>query len=325
MKNLLKTMAYCLLTAAVLAFTACEENGKKEDNNWLLMLLLRGANGGTTVAGSGTSAGGDTVVNIAAIPGVAVPVIGEIPVSAITETAQYTGTVTWDGGWAWSTRFGGNKAYTATITLTAKTGYTLTGVSEDFFTVAGVSSATNSTDSGVVTVVFPATATVAIGDAVLGGKVGYILQSGDTGYVAGEQRGLIAASADQGAGIQWAVTGYQGTGVPDGTATELGTGSANTDNIIAQNGAGTTYAAGLCRAYKGGGYTDWYLPSKDELYKLYINRVAIGGFFSSSTSDSYWQSTEASWTNAYYLYFPTGAWGGSTKADGRRVRAVRAF
>jgi hypothetical protein len=47
--------------------------------------------------------------------------------------------------------------YTATITLTAKTGYTLTGVTANFFTVAGATSVSNSADSGVVTAVFPAT------------------------------------------------------------------------------------------------------------------------------------------------------------------------
>ncbi|MCL1969614.1 MAG: fibrobacter succinogenes major paralogous domain-containing protein, partial [Bacteroidetes bacterium] len=48
--------------------------------------------------------------------------------------------------------------YTATITITPKTGYTLTGVSEDFFTVAGTSAhATNDANSGVVTAVFPQT------------------------------------------------------------------------------------------------------------------------------------------------------------------------
>ncbi len=47
--------------------------------------------------------------------------------------------------------------YTATITLTAKAGYTLTGVTVNFFTAVGASSVTNAADSGVITAVFPAT------------------------------------------------------------------------------------------------------------------------------------------------------------------------
>ncbi|MBP7736843.1 MAG: DUF1566 domain-containing protein [Spirochaetes bacterium] len=312
MKNTRRILG-CMLITASLAFTACE-TGKKDDNSSLLLLLLSG--------------GGKAVINIASIPGVTPPVLGEIPVTSITETAQYTGTVTWDGGWAWSARFGGDKAYMATITLTAKTGYTLTGVTANFFTVAGASSVTNSDDSGVITAVFPATASVGnIGDSALGGKVGYILQSSDTGYVAGEQRGLIAATEDQSTGVEWISGGStQSTLVPGGTGTALGTGTANTDRIIAQavaagNTTPTSYAAGLARAYNAGGYTDWYLPSKDELSKLCTNRVSIGGF----ASAWYWSSSEAGTAYiAWSQYFGGGTMGGA-KFGSWRVRAVRAF
>lgn len=92
-------------------------------------------------------------VDIAAIPGVTVPATGETPVAVITETDQYTGTVSWSPA---DDPFAGEVAYTATITLVAKAGYTFTGVGEDFFTVAGAV-ATNDADSGVVEAVFPAT------------------------------------------------------------------------------------------------------------------------------------------------------------------------
>jgi uncharacterized repeat protein (TIGR02543 family) len=95
-----------------------------------------------------------TAINIAAIPGVTAPATGATPVTAITETAQYTGIVTWSGN---PSAFGYNTAYTATITLTPKTGYTLTGVTTNFFTVAGATSVSNNTDSGIVTAAFPAT------------------------------------------------------------------------------------------------------------------------------------------------------------------------
>lgn len=268
-----------------------------------------------------------TVINIAAISGVAAPIIGVTPVTTITETDQYTGTVTWDGGWAWSSRFCGDKAYTATITLTAKPGYTLTGVTANYFTVAGVTSVTNSAGSGVVTAVFPKTASVAVGDSVLGGKVAYILQAGDTGYVAGEQRGLIAAGADQStSSIIWAVAAYQALSIPNGTSRLLGTGSSNTHNIIVQNEAGTTYAAGLAHACTDGSYTDWYLPSMEEMAKLYINRAAIGGF--TVPGGYYWSSSEYDNGNAYqYLFNNPGSEGGMVfaKGGGGRVRAVRSF
>jgi len=93
-------------------------------------------------------------VGIAIIPGVTAPVTGAVPVTAITDTAQYTGVVAWTPA---HDPFSGGTVYTATITLTAEAGYEFTGVAANFFTVAGAT-ATNAADSGVVTAEFPATA-----------------------------------------------------------------------------------------------------------------------------------------------------------------------
>ncbi|CAN2229088.1 hypothetical protein MCERE85_01423 [Candidatus Nanopelagicaceae bacterium] len=96
------------------------------------------------------------VISVAAIGGVTAPVVGATPVTTVTSANGYTGTVTWSGS---PTTFAGVTVYTATITLTAAAGYTLTGVSANFFTVAGTSaSATNPINSGVITAAFPATA-----------------------------------------------------------------------------------------------------------------------------------------------------------------------
>lgn len=87
------------------------------------------------------------------ILGVTVPVKGATPVSAIAETTEYTATISWDGA---PVTFAADTIYTATITITPKAGYTLTGVVADFFTVAGAT-ATNPADSGIITAVFPKT------------------------------------------------------------------------------------------------------------------------------------------------------------------------
>jgi hypothetical protein len=159
-----------------------------------------------------------------------------------------------------------------------------------------------------------------IGDAYGGGKIAYFLQPGDPGYVAGQPHGLIAATADQSAGIQW----YNGSNVATGaTGSALGTGSANTDAIISAQGAtATDYAAGLARAYRGGGHTDWYLPSRDELNKLVLNQAAIGGF----STEYYWSSFEFGANYAWYERFSDGSqfyWDKSSVLF--RVRAVRSF
>jgi hypothetical protein len=99
----------------------------------------------------------NTVVNTAAIPGVTAPAVLAMPVTAITETEQYAGAVAWSPALNTDGSFKAGTAYTATITLAAKEGWTLNGVAANFFTVAGADSATNAAHSGVVTAVFPAT------------------------------------------------------------------------------------------------------------------------------------------------------------------------
>ncbi|GBU29220.1 hypothetical protein R84B8_02784 [Treponema sp. R8-4-B8] len=105
-----------------------------------------------SVPAASTSASKQKPVTIAAIAGVTVPVTERTPVTAIKENAQYKGTVTWSP--AVSGTFASDTQYTATITLTAKSGYTFDGVLTDFFKVPGAI-ATNSENSGIVTAVFP--------------------------------------------------------------------------------------------------------------------------------------------------------------------------
>jgi hypothetical protein len=96
-----------------------------------------------------------TSISVYAIGGVTAPVRGATPVSNVTVANGYTGTVTWSGS---PTTFASSTVYTATITLTAAAGYTLTGVGANSFTVVGATSVMHSADSGIVTAVFPATA-----------------------------------------------------------------------------------------------------------------------------------------------------------------------
>jgi hypothetical protein len=160
---------------------------------------------------------------------------------------------------------------------------------------------------------------ISIGQNYYGGKIAYILVSGDPGYDANTPHGLVAATVNQSTGIRWYNGSFTTTGV---TGTAIGTGLANTNAIITSQGAtATSYAAGLARAYAGGGYTDWYLPSKDELNKLYLNRIAIGGF----TNYIYWSSTENDVNNAWNQYFYYGNQNFYNKNNSNYVRAIRAF
>lgn len=85
------------------------------------------------------------------------PEIGGIPATTISEDTQYTGTVTWSNS---PSTFLGGTAYTATVTLTAKEGYTFADVAQNALSYSGATSVTNAAGSGntlTVTIAFPAT------------------------------------------------------------------------------------------------------------------------------------------------------------------------
>jgi hypothetical protein len=156
----------------------------------------------------------------------------------------------------------------------------------------------------------------AIGDIRDGGVVFWVDPSDNT-------KGLVCALEDQSAAIQW----YNGTLITISTGTAIGTGSANTTAIItAQGETATNYAAGLARAHTGGGYEDWFLPSKDELKEMYDKKdvlEAAEGF--TAFSDYYWSSTESDTKNAWRQKVSNGDQSYSYKDDTYSVRAVRAF
>ncbi len=270
------------------------------------------------------------VITLYGILGVTKPVTWATPVTTITETAQYTGTVSWSPG---HNPFQGETVYTATITLTPKTGYTLTGVAADFFEVAGATNATNSANSDEVTAEFSKTV-YALGDTgPAGGLIFYVKEGG---YSDGWKYLEVAPASSEWALKKW---GSYGTLI-DATDTAIGTGQANTiaivnwldDNTDDTNGDVTEKAdraAYLCNTLDEGGYSDWFLPSKDELWEIlsqdYLRDPA--GF---SYIDNYWTSSESSiiaaWVVGNTVSGSTGWWAAEhIKTSPYSVRAVRSF
>jgi len=105
------------------------------------------------------------------------------------------------------------------------------------------------------------------------------------------------------------------------TQTGIGTGSANTTAIIAQS-ATAGRAATAARAYTGGGLSDWFLPSQDELNRLFTQRTVVGGF---ATDVPYWSSSQFSASGAWLQSFVSGTQSIDFKTNPYRVRPVRAF
>jgi hypothetical protein len=150
-----------------------------------------------------------------------------------------------------------------------------------------------------------------IGQAYGGGVIFWIDGTG--------RHGLIAATSDTSyLMIKWSDRYYPVTGA---IGTAVGTGAVNTKKIIAVQGTKYNYAALVCASYRGGGYSDWFLPSKDELYLLYQQKSVVGGFI----RGGYWSSSEFDHSLAWqkYFYNDLATYSHKDRVDG--VRAVRAF
>jgi hypothetical protein len=159
-------------------------------------------------------------------------------------------------------------------------------------------------------------------------SIGQTYQGGIVFYLDGtNQHGLIAAPIDQGTdlGVQWWNDSNIVTGAVD---TAVGTGKSNTAAIIAKQATGV-YAAKLCDDLVLRGYSDWYLPSKDELNLMYTNigrgAVApltnIGGF----VGDHYWSSSTYSDDIIWNQDFFYGYQANNHQIALSRVRAIRSF
>ncbi len=126
-----------------------------------------------------------------------------------------------------------------------------------------------------------------IGDTAFGGIIFYLDST--------KRHGFVCALNHQAVNIGWFVSGG-GYIYPDNTVfisgavdTAVGAGASNTDAIIRALGQGN-YAAMVCRNYNGGGFTDWFLPSKNELELMYLTNPITHVLFQ---SDLLWSSSEA--------------------------------
>jgi hypothetical protein len=100
---------------------------------------------------------GDPIKATTAVGGIR-PVATEAPKTSVAENLQYSGTISWSP--AVTTAFAESTVYTATISLTAKTGYTFAGIEANSFPVTGASTVTNAagtTTTLSITAVFPET------------------------------------------------------------------------------------------------------------------------------------------------------------------------
>ncbi|MCE2707741.1 MAG: beta strand repeat-containing protein [Bacteroidota bacterium] len=288
---------------------------------------------GASTDGNYTSASATAAFTIAkAIPTVT-PSIGTYNYNLASPSAQGPST---------ATNTGTGNSYTYSYTGTGFTTYgpsaakPTDGGTYTVTATVGASSDGNYAAASSSPIAFKISLNLSLGNSYGGGKVAYILQAGDVGYDPAQQHGIIisgdltASNTDILWGTEGVLIGASG-GLnnlnQDGLSTfvELGAGINNTNLIVAAEGAGINYAAGLARAYTGGGYTNWYLPSYSELYAIRSNRSYIG----TSNRLFYWTSTEGA-GDAYNAWL-IAIGGASNNFEGAKgfpnggVKAVRVF
>lgn len=259
------------------------------------------------------------------------PVLVTTAVTAITgTTATSGGTITSDGGatvtsrgLVWGTSPGASTFSTTSGAGSGTFSTNLTGlnISTTYYVRAFATNSVATVYGAEISFTTITPPPPAVGDSYGGGKIFYIFQPGDPGYVAGQYHGLIAAPSDIPSNAYRILVGCYGN---YGTSTALGTGAANTTKLLACNDA--VNAAKLVDALTDGGYTDWYLPSKDELNKLYLNRNLVGNF--TDWIGWYWSSSEWSpWndTHAWFQRFTDGSQDGEGKGYQKGIRAIRTF
>lgn len=281
---------------------------------------------------TGTAYGNDvTFTTNSVIP--TAPVITTNAVGSITNTSAVGGGFITSNGGATITASGICYATTSNPTLsnTVITSTTITGSFSSnitglvFNTTYYVRAyATNSVGTTYGNEVSFTTTTLTVGQSYQGGVIAYIFQVGDAGYSATVQHGIIAATSDQSAGMTWSIIGSGF--ISSTTSMNIGTGLTNTNTIVSRQGTGS-YAAQLCQDLVLDGYNDWYLPSFNELNQLYLNRVIIGGFSTTSPS-KYWSSSQIVIDKAAYIDFSNGTISpipSDYKSYSFKVRAVRSF
>ena len=165
-----------------------------------------------------------------------------------------------------------------------------------------------------------------IGDFIEGGIVFWVDETGE--------HGLVCSKQDQDNGIQWAPQRNKRNydkriaGVHSTSTSIFGNKDKN------HEGRKRVYAKKLCKKLKstegGEEYSDWELPNKDELNKIYlnkdiINKTAIDNNGSALSEGYYWSSTEEDRHNSWIQYFKTGKQSYYFKHYFYNIRAVRAF
>lgn len=202
----------------------------------------------------------------------------------------------------------------------------LTGGTPYTFKVAAINAAGTGAYSSASSAITPTAATCAaggtcsLGDTGPGGGTVFYVGSFTLTTTGQTMRYLEVAPVNWNGGSDPRKAWSGNTTGSVSTGTGIGTGAANTAAIVSQSGTADR-AATLASSYRGGGLSDWFLPSSDEAYQLYVRRglglnLAAGGYWSSSQRDA---------RSAWVVFMSNGSVTYNAKSLNFAVRPIRAF
>jgi hypothetical protein len=145
----------------------------------------------------------------------------------------------------------------------------------------------------------------------------------DKGEYSNDWRYLEMAPVETQVPLQWGAFEH----FVSNTSSEIGMGLQNTENIVAslevleEKGRAAQY----CSELVVNGYSDWFLPSKNELDQIYWQLAFKDPSKFLGTGYGYWSSTEFDEEKAWGQGFSAGVQGRIEKFDIFLVRAIRAF
>lgn len=171
-----------------------------------------------------------------------------------------------------------------------------------------------------------ATATINLNDLVEPAAIGDFRDGGVVFWVdpTDNNHGLVCAVSNQFISGVWGCDS-----IYVGTDSFIGSGASNTVAIETACSTIGTVVDQIANLNLNG-YDDWFLPSVDELYEMYLNINAVNTTILANggqvTYQFHWSSTEINTTSARFVNLTTGVLAGGGK-DGNSyyARAVRVF
>jgi len=171
--------------------------------------------------------------------------------------------------------------------------------------------------------------TVQVGEYHQGGVVAWVDETGKHGFVV-DIKNLHKTSSSFGGGMWWGCASTSGaialSNAGGALATHIGGGASNTAAMLVCSSTAT-----LCVNLTKNGYSDWFLPSLDELGEIYqnkgvINATAVAHGDEWFTNSTYWSSTaQNNYDFSYFRSFSSGNTGKTWRHMYLNVRAVRSF